>query len=411
MKIELKEKKPWKRWVSISIFLILIVYAAYAVSSKSVKTVDTTTLNFQVVQSGPLDVYTKAYGELASAKERILTAPALGKVADILVRPGTKVSPDSVILRLSNPKLAQEVNEASGKLAELKAQREAFKYEQQSELLRYQGNIANIEASVEKAKLELSLNEELSRRGVASEIELKRAKLFLKQESKKLEFEKQKYQQFRGMQRYQLTQRDIIVDQQASQVALLQKQLDDMQVTAGISGSLQSLDIELGQSVQLGQSLAKVGSDEELIARLRLPQHQADQIDINAPVIINTQKGLINARITRVESIVTNGTVQAEAILDSELTSNARPALQVSSQVFIKHEENAVYITQASGLRPRSKQAAFVRYDDLLVQREVLFGELSDDKLIIREGLSVGDELAIFDATEYEQYQQLNLKN
>lgn len=36
---------------------------------------------------------------------------------DILVRPGTKISSDTVILRLSNPKLGLEVNEASGKLA------------------------------------------------------------------------------------------------------------------------------------------------------------------------------------------------------------------------------------------------------------------------------------------------------
>ena len=320
MEIKLSQKKPWKKWIGLSLFIALLSYAAFAVSSKATKSLDVTEVSFQKIERGPLDIYTNAYGEFASAKERLLTAPALGKVAEILVRPGTKISPDTIILTLSNPKLEQEVNEAQGLLAQQKAQQQAYKYEQQNERLNYQGRIADIEAEIEKAQLELSVNENLLNLGVASKIELQRAKLAVKQQSKRLEFEKEKYSQFIEMQGYQLTQREITIDQQVSQVKLLEKQLDDMHVKAGITGSLQNLVVELGQSVQLGQSLAKVGSDDELIARLRLPQQQADQIDINAPVLINTQKGIVSAHITRIESVVTNGSVLAEAIIDGALT-------------------------------------------------------------------------------------------
>ena len=79
-----------------------------------------------------MDIYTSAYGEFASAKERLLTAPALGKVAEILVRPGAQVTADTVILHLSNPQLEQQVSQAQGLLAQQKASREAFKYEQQN---------------------------------------------------------------------------------------------------------------------------------------------------------------------------------------------------------------------------------------------------------------------------------------
>ena len=212
------------------------------------------------------------------------------------------------------------------------------------------------------------------------------------------------------MQGYQLTQRDITITQQESQVVLLEKQLGDMHVKGGISGSLQSLEVELGQSVQLGQSLAKVGSDLELIARLRLPQQLADQIDIGAPVIINTQKGSVKAHISRIESIVTNGSVLAEVVIDSELTSNARPSLSVSAQVFVKHETNATFIKQTSGLRPRSKQSVFVKTSkNTVVQREVVFGELSQNKLMIIEGLSIGDEIISSDTRHYEKFKELTV--
>jgi len=244
--------------------------------------------------------------------------------------------------------------------------------------------------------------------GVSSKIELQRAKLAVKQESKRLDFEKKKYKQFIEMQSHQLSQRDITIKQQHAQVNLLEQQLDDMKVKAGINGSLQTLEIELGQSVQLGQSLAKVGSDEVLIARLRLPQNQADQIDINAPVLIDTQKGIIKGHITRIESVVNNGSVLAEAVIDEELTSNARPALSISAQVFVKHQQAVSYIEQVPGFRPRSKQSLFVRdTNDSLIQKDVTFGTLSKNKLVITSGLKPGDLLVSSDTQKYTKYPQL----
>jgi HlyD family secretion protein len=408
MKIALTKKQPWKKWTAIASFTLLMGYAGYSVSGKATKSIALSQLSFQTVVQGDLDIYANAYGELASAKERLLTAPALGKVSEILVRPGTKVTPDTVILHLSNPKLVQEVNAANGQLAQQLAQREAFKYEQQSERLNYQGRIADIEAEIEKAQLELSVNKNLMDLGVSSKIELQRAKLAVKQESRKLGFENKKYQQFIEMQGYQLTQRDITIKQQRAQVNLLEQQLDDMKVKAGINGSLQTLEIELGQSVQLGESLAKVGSDEVLIARLRLPQNQADHIDINAPVLIDTQKGIIKGHITRIESVVSNGSVLAEAVIDETLTSNARPALSISAQVFVKHQQDTRYIEQVPGFRPRSKQSLFVRdTHNSLIQRDVIFGELSKNKLVITSGLKPGEQLVSSDTQKYNKHPKL----
>ncbi len=410
MQIKLEKNRQWKKWISIGLFTILLSYAVFSLNNKSLKSIPHSSLLFETVETGAIDIYTNAFGEFASAKERLLTAPAQGKVSEILLRPGSNVTPDTVVLRLTNPMLEQEVNQAKGVLAQLNAQREAFKYEQQNERLNYQGRIADIEAEIEKAKLELDVNESLLDLGVASTIELKRAKLAVQQQTKRLEFEQKRFEQFIEMQSFQLTERDITVTQQQSQVAMLEKQLDNMQVRAGIAGSLQTLEAELGQSVQLGESLAKVGSNLELIVRLRLPQSQADQIDIDAKVIVNTQKGKIKAHITRIESVVTNGSVLAEATLDGALTSNSRPSLAVSAQVFVEHDSQSVFIRQIPGLRPTSKQTVFVKTsENTLLQREVTFGPLTQRKLLILNGLLDGEQIVSSDISQYNQYSQLSV--
>ncbi len=89
MKIELAPNRNLKKIFALSAFVLLLGYAGYAVSSKANKAIPLSQLSFEQVKQSDLDIYTNAYGEFASAKERLLTAPAQGKVAEILIRPGT----------------------------------------------------------------------------------------------------------------------------------------------------------------------------------------------------------------------------------------------------------------------------------------------------------------------------------
>lgn len=410
MQINLSSNKHWKKWLASTSFLILLIYTSYSVNSKSQQNISASKLSYQIVKQGNVDIYANAYGVFIPAHESLLTAPAQGKVVEILARPGMQVNKNTIVLRLINPKLTQRINEASGEFEQQQAQLQAFKFEQQNAKLTYQGGIADIEAEIEKAQLELNVNENLKSLGVVAKIELQRAKLVLKQQQRKLAFEQQKFIQFIAMQKQQLNQKNIAIKQQQTKVNLLKQQQANMNVKASIKGELQTLTVELGQSVQLGQSLAKVGSSQELIAQLRLPQAQADQIDINANVIINTQKGLLKAHISRIESIVTKGAVLAEAILDQPLTSNARPALPIAAQVFVKHQKNALYIKQTAGLRPNSKQSVFIKTaTNTLQQRQVVLGELSQGKLVVISGLQVNEQIVTNNLDKYQKFQQLTI--
>ena len=430
MQIELKQNSLLptgnkRKRILVGILAAVLTSAAYAISRPAVKTVAIDSITFAQVKQGDMDIYTNTYGEFVSAQEQLLTAPALGKVAKILVRPGAQVTQDTVILALTNPQLEQQVNQAHGELAQQKAKHQAYQYEQQNDRLNYQGTIADIEANLEKAQLDLTVNQELKTLGAVSKLDLAKAKLAVKQQQKRLTFEKQKYQQFIEMQNFQLTQSKITVEQQASTVSLLEQQLADMQIKAGIDGTLQTLEVELGQSVQLGHSLAKVGSDKNLIARIRLPQIHADKINLNAKVVINSQQSKINGHISRIESLVTDGTVLAEVALDEAPPKNARPALTISAQVFVERKNGALYISQVSGLRPRTTQTVLVRNaDNQLNRQSVTFGSLSygtgslgagshdsgsQNQLLITKGLSKDQQIVASDMSQYSQFDHIQL--
>ena len=84
--------------------------------------------------------------------------------------------------------------------------------------------------------------------------------------------------------------------------------------------------------------------------------------------------------------------------------------MTISAQVFVKHIKNALYVRQSTGLRPQTKQPLFVRnQNNLLVQREVIFGELSQEKLLITSGLSFKDELVTTDISQHNQFSEITL--
>jgi len=409
MNIDLPTTSNKKTLIIILVSVTVVLLAMYRVFSPAVPSINKEDLTFTNVNQGPLDIYVNSFGEFASQEERLLTAPARGKVSEILVRPGALVKPDTVIIKLINPQLEQQVSQATGVLNQVKAQQAAFVFEQEKARLDYLGRIEEFKASLEQAQLELAVNKQLLAFGTVSKIKLQRAELAVKQSTSSLNFEKKKFKQFIEMQTHQLTQKNIEVEQQHQKLNLLNQQLSQMSVRAGLKGTLQTLEITLGQSVSLGQSIAKVGSIDKLVAKIRLPQRQADQISLGAAVTIDTQKGLIPAHITRIESLVTNGSVLAEVSLDGPLTSNARPSLPISAKVFLEHKTDVIHVKQTIGLRPNSKQSIFVMHNNMLEKREVTFGQVTNNQLIVNDGLTNNESIVASDMRDFQQFTALEL--
>src|SRR5262245_44467328 len=78
--------------------------------------VDRATVWIDTVKRGPMIRNVRGLGTLIPEDIRWIPATTQGRVEQILLRPGTTVMADSVILELSNPQLDQELQDADLKL-------------------------------------------------------------------------------------------------------------------------------------------------------------------------------------------------------------------------------------------------------------------------------------------------------
>src|SRR5436309_15209683 len=142
-------KKKRIRQISYSAVLLLAVgLVSFGLSrlKPAAPTVERAVVWPDTVKRGPMVRQVRGLGTLTPEDIRWIPATTQGRVEKIILRPGTAVKADSVILELTNPTLEQQLQDAELKLAAAQAGLENLKVQLQNDLLQTQAAGAEIEA-------------------------------------------------------------------------------------------------------------------------------------------------------------------------------------------------------------------------------------------------------------------------
>jgi len=404
--------KPNKLKIVLTIATLLVVICiGYFTIKPTLPKLSANTLNMVTVQQGDIDIMTPVYGQYTSRYERLISAPATGQVGEIYLRAGADVEANTVIAKLVNPDLQQQLFESQAKLEHMHSEFAAFKFKKQNEQLTFQAELADIDSQIQGAKLDVDVNQRLSDQGIAAKIDLERAILKYNQLKKRLEFANYRFEKQKEMHKLELEQQKILLTQQQKQVDLVSNKVAALTITAGIAGTLQRLDIELGQRVNQGQAMARVGSKTQLMAKLNIPQRIAERIQIGAAVDLKYSNGVLKGTVKQLTSVVENGFIVAEVHLREPLPANLRPAQPVNALIFVERKENALYVSQEPGLKPLGAQLLYKHIPNQaqLQQQQITFGELSGTNLLITNGAIAGEKIITNDLSQWHTYSHLAL--
>ncbi|GLS26642.1 efflux RND transporter periplasmic adaptor subunit [Marinibactrum halimedae] len=307
------------------------------------------------VDQGDLDVITKGFGILSSNKQQLLTTLTQASVKEIVLKPGAYVKPDSIIARLENPELVQEVESARQELVQSRANLRQIKLNNQREILNETANLAEMTALYESAMLTRQAEEELVEEGIVSQLSYQESVLEEKQLAKRIDLLQQRIEQLKLVHRESINVQQERIKQQQGQLNIRQARVDALEVKAGISGVLQRLSIELGQSLAAGQEIALIGSVTDLIALIRVPHGQVQQVVVGQSAVIDTRRDKIEGVVTRIDPIVQDNTVEVEIKLPEDLPASARPQLNVDADIIADKLNNIVYIKRPANVKPFSE--------------------------------------------------------
>jgi HlyD family secretion protein len=409
-----KRKRFLRRALFTVIILGSVLAATVAVSrlEPAAPSVDRSIVWVATVERGDMVREVKGIGNLVPVNIRWTSPDTTGRVEEILVRPGTPVTKDTVILVLSNQELELSTEEARLNVKSAESRYDAKKVEIQQAILNLEAALAGANANYITAKLESEPNEELCRRGALARVRVTIDKIRVEQLAKLKELEEKRLEVQREFARTQMDVVEAELKQAHAQYELKQKQLDALRVRAGIDGVLEQVLAEEGQQVGPGTGIAKVSDPTDLKAVLRVEQNQAREVKIGQRARIDLRNSVLQGHVARIDPAVQEGSVNVDVVLDDPLPEGARPDLSLDGTIEIEKLTDVLHVGRPGFGQPGGTITLFKLDADRkgASRVRVTLGRSSVKTIEVADGLQEGNQVIISEMRDWDNVDRIRLR-
>jgi HlyD family secretion protein len=399
---DLAKQRTWRRIIWIATLVVSLVVISWAVSrlEPAAPGVDGSVVWRDTVKRGPMVRQVRGLGTLVP--EEILFIPALceGRVAQVMNRPGVQVTPDTVLLILTNPELEVLAQDAEWKVRAAEANLRNLQVQLESSRLDSEARLAQVQSEYVQAKLKSERDDKLLAEGLAVELDVKLARATKEELAKRFELERRRLEINDVSVEAQLAAQKVEIEQLKAALQLAREKVSRLTVRAGAYGVLQQLNVEPGQQVAVGTALAKVAQPQKLKAQIRIAETQAKDVVLGQKAMIDTRNGTVDGEVSRIDPAVVDGTVTVDIHLLGPLPPGARPDLSVDGTLELERLNDVVYVGRPAFGQPGATVGLFrMEPDGIHAQRvPVKLGRTSVNTIEVEQGLQPGDVVVLSDS-------------
>ena len=399
--------------------VVVLAISAFAVSrlKPPAPTVDRSTVWSDTVKRGPLVRQVRAsMGSLVPREDSIELIPAQtdATVVRIRVLPGAQVTPNIVILDLSDPQLEQEVLNAELGLKAAQADYKSLQATLQSTLMDKKTAAAQVSADYTQDQLQAQTDKALYDLGVISGLAYQKSKSTADQLTAQHQLSQQQLDVNEKAIQVQLASQQTRTDQAKALLDLYRKQQQALDVRSTISGTLAPLatPVQVGEHVTAGTSVAEVVQSGKLKAALQIAETQARDLQLGLPAAIDTHNGVIPGHVTRIDPAVVNGTRTVDVALDGPLPAGAVPQLSVDGTIDLERMNDVLYMGRPA-LGNEDSTLSLFRIDPDgkgATRVPVKVGRASVSDIQVLEGLKEGDTVILSDMSRWDNVDRIRLE-
>lgn len=414
MDIAREPRKKTGRNVAIGVGALVVVVLTVALSrlDPASPTVQRVAILIDSVRQGDVVREVRGPGTLVPEQIRWITAQASARVERKGVESGAKVNAGQMLLEMSNPDLQIQTMQAEQQVRQAQIELLNLTTNLRSSILTQEGVVAQSRTQFISASQEALAADSLMKLKLISAFELANRKAQADEATTRYRVEQARLQ----LQRAAI---DSQIATQGAQVVQLEKiaerqrnRLGSLSVRAPEGGVLQDLNLELGQWVPEGTTLAKVVQPGKLKAVLRIPESQAKDVIIGQRATVDTRNGIVQGRVGRKDPAAIQGTVTVDVYLEGTLPPGAVPDLSVDGTIQIERLTNVLYTGRPAFGASSGRVGLFKLVDGggAAIRVPVELGRSSVNTIEILSGLKVGDQVILSDMTQYAAAERVRIK-
>lgn len=375
-------------------------------------TVERSTLWIDTVRRGELVRQVRGSGSLVPEDLRIVSALTAGRVDRVLVRPGAKVDANAVLIEMSNPDVQLQALDAERQVKLAEADLASLRASLESQRLVAASSVAAAQTEAHEAERGVKVAERLAADGLASGMEIDRARDRADEAATRLSSERERLGVLTDALKAQLELRRSEVERLRAIARFQGERVASMTVRAGAAGVVQSLSLQPGQWVNPGEELARVAGQERLKAVVRIPESDARDLGIGLAATVDTRNGLVKAHVARIDPGAQGGTVTVDLAIDGALPKGARPDLNVDGSIELDRIADATWVGRPAEGSSESTAQLFVLDADgrHATRRAVKLGRASADAVEILGGLAPGERVILSEMTRWNGASRVRLQ-
>jgi HlyD family secretion protein len=425
--LDIKREPPKKRgkyiMIGVGVAVLGVTTVALGNLEQRAPSVDRATLWIDSVTRGTMTRQVRAPGTLTPEHIRYVVAVTSGRVEALPIRPGVTVMPSSILLELSNPDVQLEMLNAQSAVTNAEQNYVTLKTSLESQRLAQESAVATARTAYANAKRQFETFKALDEKKLASAQEVAQSKDVMDQTEKVYAAEQQRLKVNTEAIESQLRLARENIDRLNAILKFQMDRVASMKVPAGDSGQLLSLgtgqqELQLGQWILAGQTLATVAQPGKLKAVLRVPETQAKDVALGQKVDIDTRAGggantgVVKGHVSRVDPTSVNGTVTVEVLFDQPTPASARADLSVDGVIEIERLDNVLYVQRPAYGQAESTVGLFkLDPDGKTASRvNVKLGRSSVSTIEIVSGLQPKDKVIVSDMSQWDNVAKVRLQ-
>lgn len=411
------KKKKWTvgKISSISfgaLFVSFVLYNFIFADKGSKLNVSSEKINISEVMKGQFREFIPVDGNVMPIKTIRLDAIEGGNVERKYLDGGEMVSKGDTILKLANNNLVQSFIREETQAFILVNNLESTKLSLERNKFELKRRLTTLDYDIDAAKDAYERGIKLRDEKVISEQEflnLKRAYDRLVS-NRQIEVESQKFDT--KSTESQIRQTYETLERTRNNLVMIKGNLDNLYIKAPISGSLSSVNVEIGESIMPGQNIGQIDDLEAFKVRATIDEHYIARIYEGLEGTFDFAGETHKLKIYKIYPEVINGLFSVDLKFENELPSDIRRGQTLQIKLQLSENIEAVQIPRGSFYQTTGGNWIFVvdESGSYATRRNIRLGRQNPRFYEVIEGLQPGEKVVVSSYDGYEDKDRLVFK-
>jgi HlyD family secretion protein len=410
-------KKKWstKRILTIAGvtgIVLLIAGSYYFTSGKSRLNVDTERITITEITKGPFQENIPVNGIVLPVTTIYLDAVEGGRVEELYVEDGAIMTKGQPILRLANTDLELSLSNQETAVFDVLTQMQNTRNNAEQNTIRQLNQMAEVDNALAEAERVYKLNKKLYDQKAIGSQEFKSSENTYLYQLRRKKLTEETLRNDSASGKLQISQMSQSYARMQNALGLMRRKVGDLIVRAPVDGQLTSLDAEVGQSKNKGQTLGQLDVLSGYKVRADIDEHYISRIFTGLTGTFDFAGKSYKLKIKKVYTQVSNGRFQVDMEFDGDVPQGIRRGQTLQIRLALSDETQAILLAKGGFYQKTGGNWIFKVSESgkTAYKTDIQLGRQSPDYYEVLSGLKPGDKVVTSSYENYGDMQELVLK-